>query len=254
MNLYDAIACRHSVRKYEMREVPGALLDKILSYFERTSRLSDSIAIEAEILCNTKNEAGVRGIFKVEAPYYLVCYSEAAEGSDRKAGYVMEQMVLYMTEKGLGTCFLGGAKPPVMTKNGKRAVILVAFGYTEERLHRDSLLAKRLPLRKLCIFREDISDQMRTILLAARLAPSALNLQPWRFMVMKDRIYVFAQKRPIMIPGETRMRDISMGVMLSHIMLAAEELWLQLDSVTEDYIVHSRTFRDCEYVITLKIS
>ena len=253
MNLYDAIAVRHSVRKYEMRPVPKNLLDRILDFFGRTARLSDSISLEAEILDNTKKEAGMRGILKAEAPYYLVCYSETAEGSDRNAGFVMEQMALYMTTKGLGTCFLGGARVPVPSKNGKKAVIAAAFGYPEERLFRESLLAKRLPLRKLCIFREELSDQMRTILLAARLAPSALNEQPWRFAVMADRILVFSRKSVLTYPGAARMREFSMGSMLSHIMLAAEELWLQLETIVEEP-PSGLAFRDCEYVMTLKIS
>lgn len=253
MNLYDAIAVRHSVRKYEMRPVPGNLLERIAAYFERTSRLSDALMLEAEILDNTKKQAGIKGLLTVEAPYYLVCRSEAGEGSDRNAGYVMEQMALYLTGKGLGSCFLGGAKPPVPSKNGKHAVIVMAFGYPEERLYRESLLAKRLPLRKLCIFTGEISEQMRTILLAARLAPSGLNQQPWRFLVTSDRIIVFARKSALPVPGALRMRDFSIGAMLSHIMLASEELWLALESSTEEH-VDGRVFKNCEYVVTLKFS
>ena len=39
-------------------------------------------------------------------------------------------------------------------------------------------LAKRLPLNELCIFKEEAGEQMKTILRAARLAPSAMNTQP----------------------------------------------------------------------------
>ena len=34
MNLYEAIGCRHSVRKYTDREVTEKLRGQILSYFE----------------------------------------------------------------------------------------------------------------------------------------------------------------------------------------------------------------------------
>ena len=106
MNLYEAIGCRHSVRKYTDREVTEKLRGQILSYFDKTSRLNDRIRVEAVIFDNTKKKADVHGLWKVDAPYYLAIYSDQEEGCERNAGYLMEQMVLYMTAKGLGTCGL----------------------------------------------------------------------------------------------------------------------------------------------------
>ena len=130
----------------------------------------------------------------MDAPYYLAIYSDQEEGCERNAGYLMEQMVLYMTAKGLGTCYLGSVQPAQKVRGGKRCLMMVAFGYPEGKLYRESPLAKRLPLNELCIFKEEAGEQMKTILRAARLAPSAMNTQPWRFIVYSDRIYVFALK------------------------------------------------------------
>lgn len=252
MNLYEAIGCRHSVRKYTDKEVPEKLLAQIRSYFEKTSRLNDRIRTELDILDNTKGKAGVKGLWKAEAPYYLAIYSEQEEGSERNAGYIMEQMVLYMTVKGLGTCYLGGSHPSVKSKNGKKCMMLVAFGYPEGRLYRESPLAKRLPLNELCIFKEEAGEQMKTILRAARLAPSAFNSQPWRFIVYSDRIYVFAQKNRIPGKSARAMREFSIGIMLSHIMLAAEELWMELETVTDEHFA-SKTYKNGDYVATLSL-
>lgn len=63
------------------------------------------------IFDNTKKKADVHGLWKVDAPYYLAIYSDQEEGCERNAGYLMEQMVLYMTAKGLGTCYLGSVQP-----------------------------------------------------------------------------------------------------------------------------------------------
>lgn len=57
MNLYEAIGCRHSVRKYTDREVTEKLRGQILSYFDKTSRLNDRIRVEAVIFDNTKKKA-----------------------------------------------------------------------------------------------------------------------------------------------------------------------------------------------------
>ena len=59
MNLYEAIGCRHSVRKYTDREVTEKLRGQILSYFDKTSRLNDRIRVEAVIFDNTKKKADV---------------------------------------------------------------------------------------------------------------------------------------------------------------------------------------------------
>ncbi len=56
MNLYEAIGCRHSVRKYTDREVTEKLRGQILSYFDKTSRLNDRIRVEAVIFDNTKKK------------------------------------------------------------------------------------------------------------------------------------------------------------------------------------------------------
>lgn len=190
MNLYEAIGCRHSVRKYTDREVTEKLRGQILSYFDKTSRLNDRIRVEAVIFDNTKKKADVHGLWKVDAPYYLAIYSDQEEGCERNAGYLMEQMVLYMTAKGLGTCYLGSVQPAQKVRGGKRCLMMVAFGYPEGKLYRESPLAKRLPLNELCIFKEEAGEQMKTILRAARLAPSAMNTQPWRFRLFRPNLCV----------------------------------------------------------------
>lgn len=250
MNLYEAIGCRQSIRKYTEKEVPEKLRGQILAYFGKTSRLKDRIQMELEIIDNTRKKAGIRGLWKVDAPYYLAVYSETEEGYERNAGYVMEQLVLYMTVKGLGTCYLGGSRLGQTMKNGLKFVMLLAFGYPEGRLCRESPLAKRLPLNELCVFKEEAGEQMKIILKAARLAPSAMNVQPWRFVVYPDRLYVFSRKdRFPSLPG-TKMRDFDMGIMLAHIMLAAEELWMELETITEKQYA-SKSYKDREYICTL---
>ena len=252
MNLYEAIACRQSIRKYEKKEVPEKLQGQILSYFEKTSRLNDRIHLEVEILDNTKKKAGVRGLWKTDAPYYLTVYSETEEGYEKNAGYVMEQMILYLTVKGLGTCYLGSMRPSQTVKSGKRFVMMAAFGYAEGRLYRESPLARRHPLNELCIFKEEAGEQMKTILKAARLAPSAYNSQPWRFIVYSDRIYVFSRKSRMPGHGNASVRDFCVGIMLAHIMLAAEELWMELETRTEEQFA-AKTYKNGDYVATLTL-
>lgn len=259
MNLYEAIGVRHSVRKYSDREVAEKLRKQILDFAKRASPLNDRIPVEFEILDNRDKEAEIKGLWKVEAPWYLVLYSEPQEGFGRNGGYLMEQVVLYMTAKGLGTCYLGGSTVKKKRSDGKRQIMILAFGYPEGKLCRESSLAKRLPLSELCVFKEEAGEPVKTVLKAARLAPSSFNSQPWRFIVYADRIYVFSKKEPGFLqslqglaPAAAAARDFSIGIMLSHIMLAAEELWLELETATEEQFA-VKAYKNGKYVTTLTI-
>ena len=46
------------------------------------------------------------------------------------------------------------------------------------------------------------------------------------------------------------MRDFNMGIMLSHIMLAAEELWMNMETVTEEQFL-KKTYKNGEYICTI---
>ena len=249
MNLYEALNYRHSVRKYLKKEVPESLRNQILAFVEKTSRLNEGISVEAILLKNGEKGASILGA-KPDAPWFLLLYSEEEEGCERNAGYILEQVSLYMTVKGLGSCILGAVKPPEKRRDGRRFMAMLAFGYPDGHLTREAAFARRLPLNKLCVFREEPGEQMKIILKAARLAPSALNLQPWRFVVYSGRIYVFALNGLLEKTVGHKMRELSIGCMLSHIMLAADELWMQMETRTEDSL-QTKVFGSSEYVATL---
>ena len=259
MNLYEAIYNRKSVRKYTSERVPEAVLEKIKAFAGKAAALNDQLRVEVQIIDCTRKKPDLKGLWKVEAPYYLLFYSEQGKGYERNAGYMLEQIVLYMAAKGIGSCYLGGSRMGVPLMDGMRRVMVVAFGYPEGKLFRESSLAKRLPLNELCVFKEEAGETMKTVLKAARLAPSAFNSQPWRFIVYTDRIYVFAKKDSgvlqgfrSLVPAAGLMRDFSVGVMLSHIMLAAEELWLELETATEEQFA-AKSYKNGVYVATLAI-
>lgn len=46
------------------------------------------------------------------------------------------------------------------------------------------------------------------------------------------------------------MRDFNMGIMLSHIMLAAEEFWMNMETVTEEQFL-KKTYKNGDYICTI---
>lgn len=249
MNLYQMIFKRRSIRKFKKDQIPEQLLKDILYFGDCVSRLHADIQVKMAISENLDGYVPVRGLWKVEAPYYLVFYSEEKEGYLANAGYILEPVLLYMTGKGLGTCYLGNTKVIEPGSVGMKQIIAVAFGYPKTLLYRDPATAKRLPLKELCVFKEEAGESMKNILKAVRLAPSAMNTQPWRFIVYHDRIYIFSCREFLPWSTLVNLREISIGIMLSHLAIAAEEMWMNLKLEAES-AMEKKSYKSGAYVAT----
>jgi len=57
-----------------------------------------------------------------------------------------------------------------------------------------------------------------------RLAPSAVNRQPWRMVVMDDVVHFYLQRAKSLGGGKLDMQKIDMGIALCHFELMAKEL------------------------------
>ncbi len=251
MNIYEAVYNRRSVRKYRMEALPPELLEQIDRFMTAIVPLDRTSRLEMEILENISGKQKIRGMFKVEAPYYLSLYCEDSPAAYRNAGYMAEQVVLYLTTKGIATCYLGETKVGAAEKNGLKRLLVIAFGRGEGDIYRDKKEAHRFSLNSLCAWKDEPGENIKTILNAARLAPSSFNSQPWRFVVYSDRIYIFSRKDALLhIKSMASMRDFNMGIMLSHIMLAAEELCMNMETVTDQQFL-KKDYKNGQYICTI---
>lgn len=121
-----------------------------------------------------------------------------------KVGYLGEGFILEATANGLGTCWVGGTFNVKVTEqqiglDAKEKVLAVTpvgyagkdYGLGEKLVKLIAKSSKRENI-DLCnnFRREEWPDWVKTALEAARIAPSAVNRQPWRFTVEKDSITV----------------------------------------------------------------
>ena len=192
MTLYEAIFRRKSIRKYRDTEIDPKLLEKIEQYGE------DAVGIRPEIRTKWKilkgSDKRLAGLFLVKAPYYVVLYSEICEDYRKNAGCLMEQLVLYLHTKGIGSCYQGGARVKHEDEKELEPVMIMAFGYPAEPLERDREAFKRMELNRFVKVHGNFGKVQRKLLEAARVAPSAMNLQPWRFVVTDGKIHMFVKK------------------------------------------------------------
>lgn len=224
---YEAIFKRKSVRRFLMDALTEKQIADIVAYEKNLMAQEPAILTKMEIIDNTKGDISLHGMFSVKAPYYLVIYSEEKEGWLSNAGCLLEQMVLYMTTKGIGSVYLGNVKYEKNVIDHMKYVIMIAFGKTKEEVCRPSWKAKRLPLSSLLTEKEEMNPNFATMLEAARMAPSAYNRQPWYFEVFQKKIRIYYKKKSKM-DKLSQMDEISMGIMLAHLLIAADELWVDI--------------------------
>ncbi len=241
MDLYEAVYNRKSVRHYKMELLPQEFFRNLRKFEQGLQPFDPELHYSVELFNAMDGEARIRGPFRVKAPYYMVFFSEPGEYAMVNAGYLLEQIVLYMAGHGVGTCYQGMVKTAGLSgPAGMEPVMVVAFGYAAEKLHRESFRAKRLPLKDLCVFKEDSTEELRLMLQAARLAPSAFNRQPWRFIVYQNRIHVFVRKEQRPLRAGRGRNGFDMGIMLSHMTLAAEECWRDIEFARKENLAARR--------------
>lgn len=246
MDALAAIHQRFSVRSYADKPVDSALLARLLSFAEKADCLTDVpprvtlISGSEEVNSVLTFMVGSYGLIQ-NAPHLLVgIMPEEAERARVDLGYVLEQVVLEATRLGLGTCWVTGSYDPnqaaevVSLAPGEVVAAVCAMGQAAEagygRFHTKVIrrLAgghKRKPLTKLVYAgrwgeawsSEEADPALVTVLEHARLAPSAHNAQPWRFILDDDRI-VLAVTKPSFIDA---------GIVMSHVSLAAEAVELE---------------------------
>lgn len=252
MTLYEAIFRRQSIRKYRMEALNVRQMEHIRRFEGEVSSLYPEIQHRFVIIdALSQKDVKIQGLFKVKAPYYMALYVEDKPKAMTEAGYLMEQMVLYLTMKGIGSCYQGGAKiSGLMTPVKMKLAIIIAFGMADGPLYRDEREAKRLAFNKVCIVKEELSREMLSILRACRLAPSALNRQPWRMVAYANRIHVFGQKKPGSRFGEEGSLDI--GILLCHMLLTAEEMWLDVTTADAE-VIPEVVPKGNQYIVTMMV-
>jgi len=140
------------------------------------------------------------------APAYVAFIGDRQDPNvQEKLGYLGECFVLEATSLGLATCWVAGFfRPEVVTEQiemaAKEKVIAVSplgyadkeFSFTEKLMYRMTPSHKRKDLTNMCsgLAQKEWPSWIKCALEAARLAPSAVNRQPWHFTIEKDSITV----------------------------------------------------------------
>ena len=150
-----------------------------------------------------------------------------------KVGYLGEGIILEATAMGLATCWVGGFFRPKVAASvvgigrNEKVLAVTPVGRAVENVTREEIIMtgfglnhRRKPLAELTagLSPSDWPQWVKPSLEAARIAPSAINRQPWRFHVESNGITVSVDN-PRFTFGVSKRLDC--GIAMLHIEVAA---------------------------------
>lgn len=244
--LYQTIYKRKSVRKYKEDKLEPSQLQNIKKFLEKAEALEPEIKFETKIV----DADFVKSLIPIKAPHYLQFFSEEKNNYLLNAGFILQQLDLYLSAENLGSCWFGLAKPTkeIIADSELEYVITLAFGQPQAESQRSSIEE---------FSRKSLSEIKRgknhyELLEAARLAPSATNSQPWYFISEENQIHLY-QSVPNFIKKifYEKMNKIDMGIVLAHLYLAAayNNKRFEVEKLAEE----PAEIEDYNYLTTVKL-
>lgn len=257
MNYSAMIQNRRSVRAFTDKKVPFSVAQEIKTYYEKSvRRLIPELETQLHLYCDDVKAAleGAAGYnqFLVGAPQYLVLLSARDELAELNAGYIMEDLILNLTDMDLNSCYVTFTdseliKESLGIESELDVAAIVAFGYgvrTTKRLRLNiksmsnvDISAKRHyvePKRgindmvfldtwgnnyKLDDYIGFFDDMLWESFYAASLSPSYLNRQAYGFVIHDGNITLV--RRPDEYTPEVDGK-LSLGIVLLHFTSVAE--------------------------------
>lgn len=257
MNYSAMIQNRKSVRAFTDKKVPYSVVSEIKTYYETSvKRLIPQLETELHLFCEDVKAAleGAAGYnqFLVGAPQYLVLLSEKDELAELNAGYIMEDLVLNLTDLDLNTCWVTFTdselvKESLGIESGLDVAAIVAFGYGAKTTKRLRLNIKSMsnvdvvakhrymePKRgvydmvflntwgnthKLDDYIGFFDDMLWESFYAASLSPSYLNRQAYGFILHDGTVSLVSRPDEYTTEADGKL---SLGIVLLHFTAVAE--------------------------------
>lgn len=235
----ELIKKRKSVRTYDGRELTA---EDRKSLEEYVGALTNPFDIPVEFRLLDVKEFGLSSPVITGANTYLAAKVKRVENFEIAFGYSFEKACLYALSLGVGTVMLAASlnrkafEKAMEVKEDEVLAVASPVGYpAAKRSLRESLMRsgikadERFDFEKLYFdgsFEKSLTKEragdFAEALEMVRLAPSAVNKQPWRAVVDGDRVHFYEQKSVKDSPlGD--VQKVDMGIALAHFDLTMEE-------------------------------
>lgn len=246
MNSYEAVRYRYSCRRYRKEKLDDKVIADIKLYIEGMYSLYPDSEVSIDFIDVKEDKYYVSRWASVRAPYYVCISTKYDDKSFINAGYMVEHLALYLTSKGIASAIKDIRGVQIMEKDGLKPAILLGLGIAKEVVYRESRYAIRKSIQSIVLGLEKATEPVKEMIESARLAPSAFNLQPWRFAVGERHIDVLAYKSKLV---DDRLCLISVGCAIANMSVTADDKWQ--DAHVENIPCDESIFKNSRYVCTI---
>ena len=210
---------RKFIRKYQPQMLEEAFLARLRAFIADAEPLFGGIRYQALVLTRDDPRGG-------RAPHELVFCSEKKENALENIGFLGEKINLYFAAHGIGACWHAG-KPRGFRAGELPYVASMSFGLADEPLLREKEEFVRKSLAQ-------ISEGTDRRIEAARLAPSALNLQNWFFVARYGHIDCYRRRfAPVARPLLDRFSRVDIGIAICHIAACSPDFCFTIERAPE---------------------
>lgn len=266
---------KKSVREYKKIPLKEEQVKEIKSYIGSCKRLVSDIEIDIRFMDNNAvyqqldGFAGYKG-HMINAPHYIIILSENKDNYIENSGYIGEEVCLKAKELEIGSCWITFEKSKTVIEKlsiitDKEVTGIIALGYdlnvnsktvmnavkTGENYSKADMkvvstgASNRLGLEEVVYMNEwgnhaTVSELEERALLeafsCATLAPSALNRQPWRFIVSNGTVILAVRQDD---QSNTYEQKIDAGIVMLYFEAIISETLFKLNwilgNIDKDY-------------------
>lgn len=269
-NIFSLIQTRRSVRTYDGAPLKPEHRDALAAY---SAEISTPWGIAPEFRLLDAAEHGLKSPVVTGEHLYFAAKLPRQEHAEEAFGYAFEKLVLYAWSLGIGTVWLGGTlnrdafQKAMDLGSGELMPCASPLGYPAKKPSlRESLMRKgvgadtRLPFGELFFDRDfghplttEAAGPLARPLEAVRLAPSAVNKQPWRVVTAEDAAHFYLKRNKGLVGEATGdLQKIDLGIALCHFCLTAEAEGLKPVLVQEDPGLEPEG--DMPYIASVRVS
>jgi hypothetical protein len=240
----NTVKTRSSIRTYEDKPLDAKVKKQIKDYIAALSNpFSVKVSLQLLETAASNEKMGTYGVIKGAKDYIGSMVSES-ELNLEALGYSFEKLILYLTNLGIGTCWLGGtfnrnqfsnalevkenelfpAISPIGYPAGKKRLadtLIRKFAKSEQRKNWNELFYLNdfsTPLT------QEEAKEFAFPLEMVRLAPSASNKQPWRIIKAQEGFHFYEAKAPGYSDKMSfDIQRVDIGIAACHFHMAALE-------------------------------
>ena len=251
MTLLDLVRSRRSVRTFDGK---GLAEDEKKELLDFAASADNPYGLPLEWRLLETETTGLSSPVIVGEKAYLAAKIRRVPHAEEALGFSFERVVLHAAEKGIGTTWIAGTMDRAAFERaagvaeGEVMPCVTPLGYPAKKMSfRETVMRKGVRADSRLLFETlffegsfdrpllpDNAGKLYDALEAVRLAPSAVNKQPWRAVVCGDRVHFYEKCSKPLAEGAWDIQKIDMGIALCHFALAAQESGIPVSFLRED--------------------